>query len=472
MLTLRPYQVTLIDHARDAMRRGCKRLLLQCPTGAGKTVLVAHLLAHAAAKGKRAWFCVHRKELLEQAVQTFVDAANIHTGIVAAGYPSDPHAPVQVCSVGSLKRRMSKLPAPDLLVWDECHHVPSASWSAISKALPSAHQLGLTATPQRLDGKGLGAYFDQLLIGPTVRDLIDQGYLSDYRLFAPGVVSTSGMHRVGGDFNKAEVATAMGASTVVGDAVATYQREAANGRALVFVWSLEASRRLADTFSAAGIAAAHVDGETDAHERRRAMAAFRDGSLRVLCNVDLFGEGLDVPAVDAVFLLRPTDSLGLYLQQCGRGLRPYPGKQAVRIFDHVGNWTRHGLPDETRTWSLDGKPKGEKDAPSPRRCAQCFAVSPATALVCVACGAEFPRKPRKIHQVDGRLVEADLASLRGQLKSLEAECSTLQDWQDLAKRMRYAPGWAWYRWTSRRRGAAFGRKTDFAQDAMKVSGEG
>lgn len=456
MLTLRPYQLQLVEQARAALRSGCKRLLLQCPTGAGKTVLVAHMLASAAAKGRKAWFCVHRKELLEQAVQTFVDSADIHTGIVAAGYPCDPHAPVQVCSVGSLKRRLPHLPKPDLLVWDECHHVPSKSWSAISAALPHAHQLGLTATPQRLDGKGLAAYFDQLLLGPTVRELIDQGYLSDYRLFAPGVVNTDGMHRVGGDFNRAEVSTAMGASTVVGDAVATYQRDADGGRALVFVWSLEASRRLADVFVAAGIPASHVDGETDAHERKRAMAAFRAGDLRVICNVDLFGEGLDVPAVDAVFLLRPTDSLGLYLQQCGRGLRPSPGKDAVRIFDHVGNWTRHGLPDETRAWSLDGKPKSEKAPPSPRRCARCFAVSPVTARVCFACGAEFPHKPRKIHQVDGRLVEADLVALRQQAGTLERTCRTLHDWQELARKLHYKPGWAWHRWTARKRGAYVG----------------
>jgi len=453
MLQLRPYQHALVDQARSVLRQGCKRLLIQCPTGAGKTVLVAHMLASAAARGKRAWFCVHRKELLEQAVQTFVDAADIHTGIVAAGYPTDASAPVQVCSVGSLKRRMSTLPKPDLLVWDECHHVPSKSWAAIAAAVPQAHQLGLTATPQRLDGKGLGDYFDRLLLGPTVAQLIADGYLSPYRLYAPGTVSTARMHHVAGDFNRAEVATAMNSSTVVGDAVATYQQDAAGGRALVFVWSLDASRALADAFTAAGIPAAHVDGETPTDERKRAMAAFRAGSLRVLCNVDLFGEGLDVPAVDAVFLLRPTDSLGLYLQQCGRGLRPAPGKAAVRIFDHVGNWTRHGLPDEDRQWSLKGETKTPRETATGRRCAECFAVSPPGARVCAACGAAFPRKERKVEQTDGVLVEANLTELRARLHEREAQCRTLQDWQDLAKEMKYASGWAWYRWTARRRGA-------------------
>lgn len=451
MLTLRPYQHTLVAETRAAMRAGTRRLCVQAPTGAGKTCLVAHMLAGAAAKGKRAWFVVHRKELLEQSVSTFVTAADLHVGIIAAGYPSDTSAPVQVCSVGSLKRRMAALQPPDLIVWDECHHLASASWSAIAAAVPGAHHIGLTATPQRLDGRGLGAHFDRLILGPTVASLIADGYLSPYRLFAPGVFDTSELHRVAGDFNKAEVATALGASTVVGDAVATYQRHAEAGRALVFVWSIQGSQRLADAFAAQGIPAAHVDGETSADERKRAMAAFRAGELRVLCNVDLFGEGLDVPAVDAVFLLRPTDSLGLYLQQCGRGLRPSPGKSAVRIFDHVGNWTRHGLPDEDRAWSLDGKPKRDKAPAAGRRCLHCFAVSPAGSVVCVECARPFPVKPRTVTHVDGALVEADLTALRQQCSELERGCRTLQDWQDLAKRLKYRPGWAWMRWTARRR---------------------
>ena len=450
MLTLRPYQSDLIAQARATLRAGCRRLLLQSATGSGKTCLAAHMLASAAARGKRAWFIVHRKELLEQSVQTFVTAADIHTGIIAAGYPADPSAPVQVCSVQSLRKRMSALAPPDLLVWDECHHVPSKSWSDISAALPSAHQLGLTATPQRLDGKGLGGYFDALLLGPTVADLIQQGYLSNYRLFAPGMLDASQLHKTAGDFNRAEVSTAMQASTVVGDAVATYRQHAEHGRALVFVWSLDASRALADAFQRAGIAAAHVDGETDPAERRRAMQAFRAGDLRVLCNVELFGEGLDVPSVDAVFLLRPTDSLGLYLQQCGRGLRPATGKSHVRIFDHVGNWTRHGLPDDHRQWSLEGATREKKKSLSARRCPHCFAVSAMGATVCVSCGKPFPAKPRKITQLDGALVEADLTALRSQSRELEQSCSTLQDYQNLAKRLGYKSGWAFYRWTSSR----------------------
>jgi superfamily II DNA or RNA helicase len=273
------------------------------------------------------------------------------------------------------------------------------------------------------------------------------------------------MHHVAGDFNRAEVATAMKNSTVVGDAVSTYQKDAAGGRALVFVWSLDASRALADAFTAAGIPATHVDGETPTDERKRAMAAFRAGSLRVLCNVDLFGEGLDVPAVDAVFLLRPTDSLGLYLQQCGRGLRPAPGKAAVRIFDHVGNWTRHGLPDEDRQWSLKGETKTPRETVAGRRCAECFAVSPPGARVCAACHAPFPRKPREIDQVDGALVEVDPDTLRQRALEYEHGCHTLHDWQELAKRKGYKSGWAWHQWK-----LSLGRAPEIAQIQRGGSG--
>jgi DNA repair protein RadD len=448
MLTLRPYQTDLLARARAIMRSGGTRLLLQSPTGSGKTCLVAHMLASAAAKGKRSWFIVHRRELVDQSIRTFVDAADLHVGVVAAGYPSDATAPVQICAVSSLARRLGKIRPPDLLVWDECHHLASASWSAIAQALPKAVHVGLTATPARLDGKGLRPYFDALLTGPTTADLITQGYLAPYRLFAPAVFDASKLHKVAGDYNRAEVADTLSKSTVVGDAVGTYRRYASDGRALVFAWSLDASRALADAFTMTGVPAAHVDGETPAAQRADAIARFRTGDLRVLCNVDLFGEGFDVPACDAVFLLRPTASLGLYLQQCGRGLRPAAGKDAVRIFDHVGNHERHGLPDDPRAWTLDGIEKAPRERVQPlKRCVQCFLVSSAARTVCPHCHAPYLVKARKVTRVEGELAEMELSTLRAQLPALARDCHTLADWQRLAKRLGYKPGWAWFRWS-------------------------
>lgn len=459
MLELRPYQIDLRERARDAIARGTRRILIQSATGSGKTCLVANMLASAAQRGKRAWFCVHRRELLEQSVQTFIEAADIETGIVCAGYPTRSSAPVQVCSVPSLKRRAQKLKPPDLLVIDEAHHLASASWKAVVEQFPRAVHIGLTATPQRLDGRGLAPYFDTLICGPSTADLIAQGFLSPYVLYAPpNAVNLSSVHKVAGDYDKREVSDAMEATTVMGDAVSHYQQECPGARALVFAWSIEASERIAAQFVAAGVPAQHVDGETPRVVRAQAMRDFRAGTTRVLCNVDLFGEGLDVPAVDAVFLLRPTQSLGLYLQQVGRGLRPAPGKAAVKIFDHVANWSRHGLPDDAREWTLNGREKRARESVAMgRRCEECFGVSPIGCKACRYCGHVFPVQTREVEQVEGTLQQAnldDIRALRAQARSLTARCRTYKELKDLGKKLGYKNGWAWHVWYERQVQAA------------------
>jgi DNA repair protein RadD len=450
MLNLRPYQLELIDRLRATIAAGTRRVLLTLPTGAGKTCLMAHMLSSAAQKQKRAWFCVHRRELVDQSVQTFIEAAAIDTGIVAAGYYATPRAPVQVCSVASLRPRAPTLQAPDLIVFDEAHHIASNSWSAVAALFPRAVHIGLTATAQRLDGRGLRAHFDELICGPSTADLIAQGYLSPYTLYAPpGAVNLSKVHRVAGDYDKQEVADAMDATTVVGDAVSHYRQHCPDARALVFAWSLDASRRIAQQFLAAGIPAQHVDGETPRVERTQAMRDFRAGTTRVLCNVDLFGEGLDVPAVDAVFLLRPTQSLGLYLQQVGRGLRPTKGKASVKIFDHVANWSRHGLPDDPREWTLDGREKGSRASSEAmgRRCDECFAVSPIGCKACRYCGKVFPVQDREIEEVEGTLHETDIEAIRRERAKWKAQiqyCATEKDFRRVGEALGYHRGWAWH----------------------------
>ena len=457
MLTLRPYQHTLIAQTRAAMQAGARRVLVTSPTGSGKTSLIAHLLASVAANGKRAWFCCHRRELIDQSVRTFVESADIHVGIVAAGYPHHPLAPVQVCSVPSLAKRAHHQALPDLIVWDECHHLASTSWAALAAQFPHALQIGLTATPQRLDGRGLGSHFDTIIQGPTTAELTVQGYLSPYKFYAPGAVSMAGVHRVAGDYNKKEAADVMARSTVVGDCVSHYLAHCAGARALVFGWSLEASRGIADAFTLAGIRARHVDGETPRSDRHAAMRSFRDGDVSVLCNVDLFGEGLDVPAVDAVFLLRPTASLGLYLQQVGRGLRVSAGKQFVRIFDHVNNWQRHGLPDDSRTWTLEGRTSRTRESePQVKRCAACFGVSRAGVRVCPLCGVVFPVNARTVARVEGTLVETDVDVLRqlglaGVGAPIVPRPKTIDEWKALGAAKGYNPKWAYVQWSMRKR---------------------
>jgi superfamily II DNA or RNA helicase len=180
---------------RQALRRS-RRVLVQLPTGGGKTVIGSKMLANATAKGHRSWFLLHRRELVKQSILTLTEAAALPIGIVAAGFPGNRHQPVQVCSIGTLARRLDMLPAPTLMLWDECHHLAAASWSAIMAKYPDAVHIGLSATPERLDGAGLESFFDEMVCGPSVRELIDAGRLCDYKLYAPQGADLSGVHTV------------------------------------------------------------------------------------------------------------------------------------------------------------------------------------------------------------------------------------------------------------------------------------
>lgn len=404
---LRDYQHALYEEVRGLVLSGSNSILLQLPTGSGKTVLGAKMLGTAASKDLRAWFVVHRRELVKQSITTFVAATGQDIGVVANGFPGNRHLPIQICSIGTLKTRCTLLPDPRLILWDECHHVAAKSWDDLHQRYPNAIHIGLTATPERLDGRGLGKYFQELVVGPSVATLIERGYLSPYRMFAPGAPDLSGVHSIAGDFNKKELAIAMGKSSVVGDVIHHYRKHADGKRMVLFAWSIEASIEMASRFNASGIPAEHVDGTTNMAERDSAMDRFKAGSLRVLCNVDLFGEGIDVPAIEAVALLRPTQSLALYMQQVGRALRPAPGKEYAVILDHAGNCMRFGMPDDQRQWSLEGRKRGKaaSDASPIRQCPQCYAVMSASAWACVHCGHKFESDGRSIEEVAGELSE-------------------------------------------------------------------
>lgn len=419
-LILHPYQDDLIQEARTLVRGGARSILIQSPTGSGKTVLVAHMLKHAAERGYHAWFVVHRRELVKQSVITLCDSAGMDVGVVAAGFPGDRHQLVQVCSIGSLRTRLDRLMAPKMIIWDECHHTASKSWSDLHARYPSALHVGLTATPQRLDGTGLRKWFSHLITGPSVGELIDTGYLCPYVLFAPPPPKLDDVHKVAGDYNRKELSAAMDSSSVTGDVITHYQKRAAGKRMVLFAWSVESSNMLAQRFCAAGIPAAHVDGDTHERDRDAAIDSFKRGEILVLCNVDLFGEGFDVPAIEAVALLRPTQSLGLYLQQVGRALRILPGKQKAIILDHAGNSSRFGFPDDVREWSLDGKDKSKSDdAPPIRKCPKCFAVLRMHVRVCTECGLTFEVVSRQIDQLDGELEEVDTKQLEREQRLLE-----------------------------------------------------
>ena len=452
MLTLHPYQTDLITGARAALRRSGS-VLIQAPTGSGKTVLSAFMAGRAARKGGRVWFVMHRRELIEQASETFA-RVGIEHGITAAGVPGRACA-VQLCAVQSLRSRVGRMLPPSLVIWDECHHMAAGTWAKLRDALANAYHVGLSATPQRLDGAGLGAWFREIVVGPPVSDLIDAGFLSPYRVFAPSVPDVSGVGVRGGDYARDVLASIMDRPSVTGDAVSHYLRLARAKRAVVFCAGIEHSRRVVAQFTGAGVRALHVDGETPALERRAAMQRFRAGEIDVLSNVDLFGEGVDVPGIEAVILLRPTQSLGLYMQQVGRGLRPAEGKDCALILDHSGNVFRHGLPDDAREWSLDAprrKPKAE-NLISVKLCPKCFRALRATVQVC-PCGHEFLAQSREIAHVDGELDEVDITALRRSRAREQSQARTLEDLIKLGAARGYRNPAAWARHIIHARGGA------------------
>lgn len=439
-ITLRPYQEQIISEARELMAGGVRTIVIQAPTGSGKTALTAKMLGNTAAKGLVAWFVCHRRELIKQSVRTF-NAAGISAGIVSAGFPFDPRFPIQIASIQTLAKRYLKMTPPKLIVWDEAHHIAAASWSRIHKAFPSAFHIGLTATPERLDGAGLREWFREMVTGPTVAWLIENKFLAPYRLYAPSGVDVSGMRTSMGDFVKSDLSAAVDKPTITGDAIKHYLKYAAGKRAVVFCVSVEHSKHVVTQFLAAGIPAAHVDGETNVDERDNAIKDFERGQTLVLSNVELFGEGFDLPAIEAAILLRPTKSLGLHLQQCGRVLRPNSGKVEAIILDHAGNTQRHGLPDEDRTWSLDGRPRSKKSGDGPhasvRICPKCFAAQYSGKPACGFCKHVFAIDSRQVDQVDGELVEVDPSALRQQRAREQGGAQSLQDLIDLGRRRGY-----------------------------------
>ena len=458
-MQLRPYQTALIDACREALR-GHSSVLMQLPTGGGKTAIATQMCATVAAKGRKGAFIVHRQELVDQTVRTFSEFSVPH-GIISAGYAPNPTLPIQICSIDTLRARIAAgrwMPRFDFLMWDECHHVAAAGWTKVMQHYPKAKHVGLTATPERLDGKGLRSNFQAMVQGPPTAQLIADGYLVPYRAFAPSTPDLGGVHTKMGDYVRGENEAAMDRPSITGDAVQHYLKHARDKRALAFCVSVAHSQHVVSQFKAAGVVAWHLDGKTDRGERRQAVAAFRRGEIKVLSNVDLFGEGFDVPSADASILLRPTKSLALYLQQCGRVLRPSDGKRHALLLDHAGNIARHGLPDDDREWSLDGREERRKSAgdtaPPVRQCPRCYHCH-RPAPTCPACGWSYEAKARQVDEVDGTLEEIDLEAVRRAEKyerlQEQDKAKTLADLIAIGHKRKYQhpEKWAAHLWTAR-----------------------
>ena len=448
-MQLRSYQLKAIASTRIAVMQA-GRVVLVMPTGSGKTVVFSEICRLANDKGNKVLILVHRRELVTQASNKLTKAGVKH-GIIAAGF--DPsNQPVQVASVQTLIRRLkSGSFTPDLIIIDECHHAVAGSWDKIIGHFSDAKIIGVTATPSRLDGRGLGSHFSTLVSGPSVEQLTKLGFLSPHRVFAPPVIADlKNVKTRAGDYANDQLSAAMDRPTVTGDAVSTYRLRADGLPAIAFCCSIAHATSVCESFNAAGYRAKLVTGNMPMEERDEAISGLADGRTQVLCSVDVVSEGTDVPAVSAAILLRPTQSEALYLQQVGRILRPQPGKIAI-VLDHVGSTVKHGFVDDVRDWSLGAKPKAKKNnepAPSVRQCPMCFAAfKPQPACPC--CGFEFPVKPkRQLTQREGELREMRRQDALERIERKEqrkeiGRARTLEELLAIAKKKGYKPGWAY-----------------------------
>jgi superfamily II DNA or RNA helicase len=449
-MTLRPYQLDFRDRLRAAFAEGHSRVLGVSPTGSGKTVIFANTVKGAVERGNSCVVIAHRSEILDQ-ISRALSTIGVKHGFIQAGKPYVP-MPVMVASIQTLARRVNSLPQPKLTVWDEAHHCVSSQYMTVLAAWSEAKVLGVTATPERLDGRGLGTIFTSMVLGPSTQWLIDNRFLARPIYFAPQQqIDMSGIRTVAGDYSKGDLAELMDTPKITGDAVAHYRRYAAGKPAIAFCVTVKHAEDVAAGFRAAGFNAASIDGSLEDNERRQRVKDLQSGAIQVMTSCELVSEGFDLPAVSAAILLRHTKSLSLHLQQIGRALRPKPDGGPAVILDHVGNCLRHGLAEEQREWSLEGRTarKAKEKPVETKQCKKCYAMF--AGAQCPQCGHVNPVKPREIETADGELKQLDPEEIKERLAARRQEgmCKSLADFQALAKARGYKPGWAYHRWQAR-----------------------
>jgi len=455
--TLRPYQLQAVAEIRQAYQARHRSVLFVLPTGGGKTVMFSHITRETAARGNRVCILVHRAELLRQASAS-LEALDVSHGLIAANRSMDLSRPVQVASVQTLARRLHHIPPDffDLLVIDEAHHSNAGTWAKVLQHCRTARVLGVTATPIRCDGRGLGEWYSAMVLGPTPAELTEAGFLAPARVLAPPIgFDTSGLRRRMGDFDMSQAGQALQAGQAMGDCLAHYRRYLDGQTAIAFCCSVAHAEAVARLFNDHGVAAASIDGTMDAATREQLLADLGAGRLKVLTSCALIGEGVDVPSVAGCILLRPTQSVSLHLQMIGRCLRPQPGKQAV-ILDHVGNVVRLGHHLEEREWTLEGTPKKDREkAPSVKVCPQCFSAMPSARQTCPDCGHQFTPERRELEHVDGELVEVQ----RREAKREQSRAQTVEDLIAIGKRrgMKNPRGWARHVMAARQAKGQWGR---------------
>jgi DNA repair protein RadD len=451
MKPLRDYQAKAIDDIRASLKAGRRRPVLQLPVGAGKTRVAAEIVNLARERGKRAIFTVPRISLIDQTVDAFLHEGVAEVGVMQGIHELTDHTrPVQIASVQTLQRR--KIPEADLVVIDEAHlgFEFVRKWMA-DPAWAKVPFIGLSATPW---AKGMAQHWDDLVPGPPMQSLIEQGHLAPFRIFGPSVPDLAGVKVIGGDYAEEQLSRIMGEAKLVADVVENWLACGENRPTLCFGVDRAHAKKLQERFERAGVKTGYVDAFSPPEERRALEAAFRAGSVKVACSVGVLTTGVDWP-VACIILARPTKSEMLYVQIFGRGLRVNPGWSDCLFFDHSGTSLKLGYPTWIHYDALDdGKERrcisGPKEA-EPKLCTQCHFLKPPKTPVCPSCGHEAKHGPKDVETAMGQLVELD--AYRGQKAARAVPAAEKADFYSelrfFALERRYKAGWAAHQFKER-----------------------
>lgn len=400
MITLRPYQEEAVA---EAIARLSEAPLVQVGTGGGKTEIATEVIRRVSAP--TVWL-THTRTLVTQTHARIV-GSGLRAGIVMADWPRDPLAPIQVCSVQTLMRR---LPLRDvgLVVLDECHRSLSPGWLKVISHYPEAKRVGLTATPIREDGQPLGSLYGCIINPVTNRELVDLGFLVDPIVFVPGRPNLKGVAIRNGDYAQEALEERVNTSVLVGNIVTEWLKRCASLPTIAFAVGVKHSLAITDRFLEAGVPWVHLDAKSPTHVRKKAFADLAAGTIKGISNCNLITEGFDLPMVSCVIDAAPTASIARFLQKIGRGARACVGKSHAVVLDMAGNHLVHGRMTDPREWSLTDEIKpARKPSAKERACRKCAILLPVRVPVCPNCGFVFPLRPRTIHEVDGELVGLD-----------------------------------------------------------------
>lgn len=453
MITLFDDQQQAVDAVRASMAAGHKRVLMQAATGSGKTVMASYILRAARERGSNTWFVVPRKELLRQTSKTY-DKFDIPHSYIASGMGYNAMADSHIASLQTLPRRLDKLAPPQMVVIDECHFGDGYMNNLFEWFKQhGVWVIGLSATPKKQNGQGMDKWYDDLVLGTPIKELIALGRLSKYEMYAPSVPDLSDIKTTAGDYNKSALQKFMDnhGQYMIGDAVKTYKDNAAGMRGITFCTSVKESKRTAEAYREAGVNAMHMDGTMSSDVRREIILQFADGRIDQITSVDLMTFGFDLSAqvdrditIECMSDLRPTKSESLQLQKWGRVLRA-KDKPAL-IFDHAGNAHQHGMPDSDREWSLQGREKrrrshSEREVDM-KQCTECFFCHP-PAPNCPKCGFIYPIQSREVEQLEGELVKITENDIKKKKRMEVGKARSRADLEAIARERGYKQGWVY-----------------------------